>query len=187
MSPARISITRNAALDLADIVKEQARRNGLSPVRVRSLQELERALDKARSPKRKAVRASRVRAKISKKATKRIETSAIWTALMARADGKCEACTDGFSIHEPATLDHFWGRAKAKQSVQNCWLLHGASCHRKKTDSIPSRETWLADFGAHCEFHGYGSEVAKVANALAFVRTKSRLSDASAAAGARHV
>jgi hypothetical protein len=60
-----------------------------------------------------------------------------------------------FECNERATdLDHFWGRAKAKQSPTNCWVLCRKH-HRMKTENYPTRFHWLVQFWAHAKANSY--------------------------------
>lgn len=65
-----------------------------------------------------------------------------------RARGKCE-CRCGRTIdEETGRLDHFFGRAKAEESVANCWALH-LECDETKTLNRPSAAHWLKSFVKH--------------------------------------
>jgi hypothetical protein len=116
-------------------------------------------LRRAMEPKR-SIKASRVR-KTAKRATKKEETAAVRDLVMERADGFCEACEINFDPDlRPGELDHFWGRGKEKQTAENCWALC-RGCHRAKTDNVPSRSYWLAQFGNHCAVKGYDRQCAR--------------------------
>lgn len=78
-------------------------------------------------------------------------TSILYAAIVARANGRCECCGDPVP---PGELDHFFGRAKVQESIENCWLLTPA-CHYAKTRNHPSARAWLRKFLAHAERHGY--------------------------------
>jgi hypothetical protein len=71
--------------------------------------------------------------------------------LWERARGKCECGGEFFDGCElaGAEVDHFFGRAKAEESAENCWLL-SPECHRQKTDNKPEAGYWLRRFMAHC-------------------------------------
>jgi len=134
------------------------------------------ALDSAelRTAIAKAQRASTTKRKLrqpkaERKAAKAEETSAIRDAVMARSRGRCECgCGQVLGQFGDGQLDHFWGRAKAPQSTQNCWML-AETCHRLKTLNKPSAESWLRDFIRHCERHSLLAEVVKARARLAFV------------------
>ncbi len=48
-----------------------------------------------------------------------------------------------------AHLDHFWGRAKVQETLENCWILC-AWCDHDKTTNSPSNNEWLERFRKHC-------------------------------------
>jgi hypothetical protein len=102
----------------------------------------------------KPTKAVRTKARKSARAAKNEETARIWEACWRRSGGRCE-CGCGRVVMRDvegdsrATLDHWRGRGKAKQSVHNCWIL-AASCHRERTDSIPTRRAWVTRFIYHC-------------------------------------
>ena len=86
-------------------------------------------------------------------------TKRVRAEVAARAEGNCEACSawvglDGESGH----LDHFFGRAKAEESVSTCWLLCGA-CDTHKTLNKPTAVFWLVAFISHAEKHSYAAEL----------------------------
>ncbi len=120
----------------------------------------------ALKPKRSVVAARKV--KRAKKATKREQTSAIRFAVAERAHGKCECCgqflvfANGVSYSE---MDHFWGRAKAVQSAQNCWMLC-RDCHYLKTNNDPSAAHWLNKYLDHSITHGHSREASKAGSRL---------------------
>ncbi|HET9554313.1 MAG TPA: hypothetical protein VFP50_15230 [Anaeromyxobacteraceae bacterium] len=94
-------------------------------------------------------------------------TKALRAALWTRAEGRCECgCGRSLITFATAEMDHFWGRAKAPQTPETCWLL-ARECHRRKTDNIPSRTHWLNLFLWHLESHGFGrSDSARRARAV---------------------
>lgn len=110
-----------------------------------------------RKPKPLAV-ASR-EARVSRRAAKGYETDEIRRQVLERAGGACEVpgCYIIFSTLNPGELDHFHGRGKAKQSVENCWQICRGD-HRNKTNNRPSAAWWLERFIAHAERHGYRAE-----------------------------
>jgi hypothetical protein len=129
----------------------------LKPAEERLFRELHAAI-KASGPK-KFVKAAR-KVKRAKKATKKEETAEIWAQVMARADGLCECgCGYQFGPMIVAELDHFFPKARTRQSVATCWALTSA-CHRLKTRNEPSAEDWLCKFIGHAERHEYaGAEM----------------------------
>lgn len=75
-------------------------------------------------------------------------------AVLARADGNCEAC--GFAVVF-GHLDHWLsgnGRRRQSESVESCWILC-LSCDLDRTANRPNAAHWNARFKAHCEKHGY--------------------------------
>lgn len=92
-------------------------------------------------------------------------------AVLARAKGRCEFDLKPLNAGE---VDHMWGRAKAAESVENCWLLC-VDHHREKTDNLPSRVAWLEAFSDHCRRHGYGVEGLKAEAKLFYARAKADL------------
>jgi hypothetical protein len=111
----------------------------------------------------------------AKRASKTKETKRIRALVAERADGRCEACAAYFAEFNPAQMDHFWGRGKTAQSVENCWLLH-ATCHSDKTANRPSREHWLDMFASHCARHAYAREMTRARDSIG-VRAMARGSE----------
>lgn len=80
-----------------------------------------------------------------------------------RAGGICEAPDCGKWIGEFGELghaDHFFGRAKAPESVETVWLLcpeHDDA----KTRNSPSSTYWLGKFIRFCGRHGLPTERAE--------------------------
>lgn len=104
--------------------------------------------------------------KRKKKASRRDEAAAIRAQVMARAGGRCECGCEHNVYGEDesflfvATMDHFWGRGKTKQTVENCWCL-AIRCHDQKTMNFPNAATWLCKFITHAQKHGYTSEASR--------------------------
>lgn len=128
----------------------------------------QRAINEARAalaPKKsKPARLATKAAKKAKRASKKEETAAIRAEVLKRSNGYCE-CGCGTVLGanlDFGEMDHFWGRGKAPQSVQNCWML-ARGCHRWKTDNRPSAVAWLKAFLRHCHSHGYATEAYKAA------------------------
>lgn len=114
-----------------------------------------------------------------KKRTKKQETRAIWDAVFTRAGAHCE-CGCGLQFGggaATAELDHFEGRARS-ESVESCWLLR-RTCHRYKSESVPSAAAWLQTFIWHCKKHGYRAQAKKAEARLAFVEARSALTQVS--------
>lgn len=95
-------------------------------------------------------------------------------SVLSRADGHCE-CGCGFwfgvELRANTTLDHFFGRARAKDSIDSIWALR-ADCHADKTANRPDAATWLKRFLVHCEKHGYRSSYDRAFKRLAFVEQR---------------
>lgn len=90
-------------------------------------------------------------------------------AVLTRARGFCE-CQCGTRV-PPGEVDHFMGRAKAKESIENCWVLTVA-CHLRKTRNEPSAAEWLRKFIAHTERHGYTEARLAAQHKLLWVEAK---------------
>ena len=73
-------------------------------------------------------------------------------AVIRRALWKCE-CGCGRAI-PPGEVDHFFGRAKADETVATCWVLT-PRCHFEKTNNHPTAGEWLNRFVRHADRHGY--------------------------------
>jgi hypothetical protein len=132
------------------------------------------------APKRAVVAAKKRKA--AKKTTKKEQTAAIRESVMWRAGGLCE-CGCGRQLNAnqfsyAAELDHFFPKARTRQTVKTCWALT-LHCHRRKTDNNPSAEHWLERFITHAEAHGYREEAGMATRRLASLE----LSNASAAVG----
>jgi hypothetical protein len=138
--------------------------------------ELRSAL-KPRTRKAFVTAPTRKQTKAKKGRTKKAQTKDIRAAVMARADGKCEACgrpPSFFSLE----MDHFFGRVRVKQSERNCWgLCH--VCHEDKTKNSPDPGHWLHRFWAHAEEHGYPEEAGMAVRLLGKHQAKATLSEAA--------
>jgi hypothetical protein len=115
------------------------------------------------STKRKPGREAR-EVKRKSKAERRRE---VYAAVDKRSCGRCEvvgpvvACANDAEEH-----DHFWGRGKAPETVENVW--HVCKFHHdNKSAWDPSRAIWIERFRRHCEIHRYRAEAAKCDRALA--------------------
>lgn len=127
----------------------------------------------------KATRASATRRKLKqpkaeKRATKRQRTKSVRALVMERAQGGCECgCGRPFeSFSGVPTLDHFWGVAR-EESLESCWALR-ADCHRRKTDSVPSKRCWLTRFVIHCREHDYWVQESKALADAEWAESKAR-------------
>ena len=130
----------------------------------RAIAELERALQP--KPKSSAVRKTE-----RKRREKLKETRSIYEQVAERAEGICEGCRVEFNALNLPELDHQRGRGKARQALQNCWMLC-RRCHRAKTDGKPSRLHWLSTFREHCYRLDYVSEARRVEADMDFERAK---------------
>ena len=172
----RVSISRKTAQFLAKLVAEKDGYGNWGGAQ-RAVDELRAAL----KPKRSVAPARKRKA--AKAKTRKEETSEIREAVFARAGGHCECGCGGQDgpgmpltfANQPGELDHFWGRGKAQQTVENCWALSRLH-HRAKTLGIPDRAGWISAFIRHCEKHGYSGEAGRAKAELYFVETKSELS-----------
>jgi hypothetical protein len=152
-----VSTVRLARKNAQAVVAYLERLPCLYPALAGALRQLKDGL----APRRlKLIEKQRREEKRSKREVKNAETSAIYADVEKRADGKCEACGRAFGQFDPPHLDHYVGRGKAKQSVRNCWLIHGNSCHRQKHAGHPSAAYWHGLFAVHCDRHGYRREAA---------------------------
>lgn len=174
----RISLSRRDAEAIASLV--ETRHPGWLANQQDAIDRLRAAL--APKPKRTAAKKERRARVASKRAAKREETAAIYAAAEARAAGKCEACGEWFWDGDPAELDHALGRGRYRQSISNCWLLH-RSCHRRKTDNMPSAAAWLFRLEDHFTRHEYRVEADIVRGRLAASEALSRASAISEGRG----
>lgn len=161
---AAIKLSRKTASALLELLPED---DLLSPTDRRFKVDLRAAL----KPKR-SVKFARAR-KTAKKASKREETSNIYREVEQRADGLCEMCGDAFSPLDPPEMDHARGKGRAPQSVENCWMLHGRSCHRRKHNGLAVE--WLTQYRLHAEYFGYSREMSWADGRLAFVTARTKL------------
>lgn len=101
---------------------------------------------------------------------------ATYAAAMERAGGRCENhnCRDYFdeSLEGRATVDHFFGRAKADDTPENCWVLCWF-CHESKGTSKPNAAFWLRRFIEFCAKHHYADAEQRAMKRLEWVHQKS--------------
>lgn len=119
---------------------------------------------KVREPK--PMRREREANEAREKASKRLETGRIYRAVEKRAGGRCECgCGTPFASEgeNAPQMDHFWGRGKVPQTVENCWMLT-ARHHAEKGG--PGRLAWLGKFKTHADGHRYFAESAKAAREI---------------------
>ena len=165
MKTVRISLKAARYLDaLLTVIREKQGFTSEPPGLTR---ELAAAIAKAeRSSK---VRRTLAKPKQEKKRSKASLRNEVREAAMVRAGGHCEAC-DGPFLSLPE-MDHFWGRAKAEETLETVWMLD-RWCHIQKTRNFPSAREWLVRFVRHCEHHGYTAEAEKARKRLAFVEAR---------------
>jgi hypothetical protein len=99
-------------------------------------------------------------------------TKRVRAAVFARADGACEACGK-FVSPETGHLDHFFGRAKAVESLENCWALC-VPCDDAKTRNAPTAAIWLAAFINHADRYGYTAAIERAFAKLQVLQAKGR-------------
>lgn len=100
-------------------------------------------------------------------------TKRLRAAIFARARGRCEAGCGRFITPESGHMDHFFGRAKQPESVENCWALCLA-CDEAKTVNSPNARTWLLAFMRFADRYGYGLEYERAQVKLLALRAKGR-------------
>jgi len=96
-------------------------------------------------------------------------------AVIVRSQNRCE-CGCGRKI-PPGELDHAFGRAKAEETVETCWML-SVQCHFEKTRNHPDASTWLRRFAEHCDRHGYTEAASRARARFDFVDTRRTLGSA---------
>lgn len=129
-------------------------------------------IDRANEELRRALqprpKSSQVKKREARNRAKATQTRGIYGEVEKRADGKCECgCTRSLAFGG-SELDHFFGRAKAKQSVANCWLL-AKQCALDKTRNTPSAAYWFGRFISHATRYGYHDEAERARDRLSAV------------------
>lgn len=116
-------------------------------------------------------KSSQVKKREARNRAKAAQTRDIYAEVEKRAGERCEACGILFAAFgRGPELDHAAGRGKAKQSVENCWLIC-RRCHYERTNSIPSQAYWLNAFIRHATKHGYKAEATRADNRLYAIET----------------
>ncbi len=82
-------------------------------------------------------------------------------AVFARSKGRCECGCEKPITFESGHADHFFGRAKAEESVDTVWFL-ALHCDELKTTCRPSSIHWCRLFFAHARKHGYQKQMERV-------------------------
>jgi 5-methylcytosine-specific restriction endonuclease McrA len=97
----------------------------------------------------------------------------VYAEVEERAGGCCESCglPFGIGLKERPEADHFFGRAKAPESIENVWLIH-SKCHRDKTDSFPTAAVWLLRFANHCIKFRYEEAAQRAKDKLSWLTSK---------------
>lgn len=95
----------------------------------------------------------------------------IRAAVVLRAGGHCESC--GVWCGVDGHWDHFFGRAKVKESVPSTWLLC-PRCDLHKTENKPNGSHWLRRFVVHASHFGYAREVEMAETKLSTLAAKGR-------------
>jgi hypothetical protein len=123
-----------------------------------------KADDKAkRRPKRSPRSVSFKPTKAEQTAKDRARQRKVYAAVDLRSGGCCE---EWYCLRVATEHDHFWGRGKAEETVENVWHLCKEH-HEEKTANDPSRAGWIATFRRHCFAQDYREEMAKCDRALA--------------------
>lgn len=120
-----------------------------------------------------------VKAREGKRRGGNTETRAIYGVVAKRANGRCENCGDPFRPGNPPELDHMLGRGRARQSAENCWLIH-LTCHRAKHAGMPSPSWWFARMARHARERGHGATAALLDKGFAHAVARGELDALSA-------
>lgn len=81
----------------------------------------------------------------------------IRAAVFKRASNCCENCGQ-WVTEESGHLDHMLGRAKAPESVENCWALC-VRCDTARTANDPSGTHWYSRMERVAIRYGYAATV----------------------------
>lgn len=105
-----------------------------------------------------------------KVAAKLLSTKKLRALVFARANGLCE-CGCERALGDSGHLDHFFGRAKAPATVENCWAL-SLACDDAKTNNKPSAVMWCDRFYLHSILHGHHEAAERAAARAQSLATK---------------
>ena len=94
---------------------------------------------------------------------------ALRNAIIARSRLRCECGCGRPAVH--GEFDHFFGRAKAEETIATVWLLR-VDCHYAKTRNHPHNADWQRRFIEHCRRHGYAESQRRAEARLHFVETR---------------
>ena len=89
--------------------------------------------------------------------------------IVTRSGLRCECGCKRAAVR--GEMDHFFGRAKAEETLATLWWLR-VECHHEKTENKPSRAFWLLKFIAHCGRHDYPSSADRAQRDLEWSLTK---------------
>lgn len=169
---ASVRISRKAA---QRILTELEKAATLAWIYVRDVEELRAALRP--SPKLRASKRAKVARKTANRKTKAEQTKEIREAIWVRSGGSCEAACGFWVTWNAGVMDHWHGRGKEKQSVENCWFICNG-CDHAKTHNRPSAAAWLEKWRAHCIRNDLRSEAIRAGreiDSLADITEASRL------------
>lgn len=92
-------------------------------------------------------------------------------AVVERSGGFCECCSR--YIGDEGHADHFFGRAKAVESVETVWLLC-PPCDDDKTHNRPNAARWVERFMTFCALHGYVESVKRCQLRLEWIQARNQ-------------
>lgn len=96
---------------------------------------------------------------------------ALRSAIYRRAGDACEGCSGPL---DDASVDHFFGRKNAPESLETLWFLC-FRCHRAKTENRPDAKTWVGRFMMFAALHGYAASVKRCQMRLEWIAAKGSL------------
>lgn len=99
------------------------------------------------------------------------ETAMLRQMAFVRANGFCECGECEQRLKFVWELDHFWGRVRQPQKLENVWCLN-PECHFKKTRNSPGAIAWCERFAEHATRHGYEGEVVSANNRIFSLKAK---------------
>jgi hypothetical protein len=107
------------------------------------------------------------------------EVGPVRVAVMARAQGQCEACLKldrrgGEAKRHALHMDHFFDKGAGHETLETCWALC-ANCHDRKHKMRPSLAFWFLAFAQHATRYGYGPEAAEALKSASAYRDRNAL------------
>lgn len=114
-----------------------------------------------------------------------MELTELRLQLMQRAKFRCECGGPDFKgCDRPAeAMDHFFGRARAPESLETCWML-STQCHVAKTDGRSRADAgtggaaeWCYRFMEHCARYDYRESFERASKRFDFVRQRDAFRD----------